>query len=188
MEIAEPFSAAEIRDAVLAAVSRSISPDRLVGYAQAILENARQEARERERVDRSLAAVRPISVDELSSVSDERSRSSQDTELSSEHAGPGKDACALWQAALSELELQMTKATYATWVRPVELLAWESEGDDNGAASTRVVLGTPNEYVRDWLENRLYAPIQRTLSGIAGHPVAVEFECTISSPGKISPC
>jgi chromosomal replication initiation ATPase DnaA len=96
--------------------------------------------------------------------------------LPSEHAEPGNDACSMWQAALSELELQMTKAAFATWIRPVELLAWESEGDDHGGKSTRIVLGTPNEYVRDWLENRLYTPIQRTLSGIAGHPVAVEFE------------
>jgi chromosomal replication initiation ATPase DnaA len=82
----------------------------------------------------------------------------------------------LWQAALSELELQMTKATFATWVRPVELLPWESEGDDNGGERTCVILATPNEYVKDWVENRLYTPIQRTLSGLAGNTVEIEFE------------
>ena len=56
------------------------------------------------------------------------------------------------------------------------LLAWESNGDGNDNARTHVVLGTPNEYVKDWLENRLYTPIVRTLSGIAGHPVEVGFE------------
>jgi hypothetical protein len=176
LEMAEPFSPEEIRSAVLAAVSRSIPPDRLVGYAQTVLESARQEARDRERLNRSLATVRPIGVHEASSVPDERSRSSQEAEPPFKHAGPGKEARALWHAARSELELQMTKATFATWVRPAELLAWESQDDDSGATGTRVVLGTPNEYVRDWLENRLYTPIQRTLSGIAGHPVAVKFE------------
>ena len=82
----------------------------------------------------------------------------------------------MWQAALNELELQMTKATFNTWLRPTELLAWESNGDGNGNARTRVVLGTPNEYVKDWLENRLHTPIQRTLSGIAGNPVEVGFQ------------
>jgi hypothetical protein len=109
-------------------------------------------------------------------VSGEYPASPQDTDAPSSPAGPSKEACALWQAALGELELQMTKGTFATWVRPAELLVWESEGDDNDSARTRVVLGTPNEYVKDWLENRLYTPIRRTLSGIAGNPVEVEFE------------
>ena len=82
----------------------------------------------------------------------------------------------MWRAALSELELQMTNATFSTWLRPARLLVWESRGDDNGSTRTRVVLGTPNEYVKDWLENRLQTPIVRTLSGIVGHPVEVEFE------------
>jgi chromosomal replication initiator protein len=89
-------------------------------------------------------------------------------------AGPGKEALAQWQAALSELELQMTKATFNTWLKPVRLLAWESNGDSD--ARTRVVLSTPNEYVKDWLENRLCTPIRRTLSGIAGNAVELEFE------------
>ncbi len=63
----------------------------------------------------------------------------------------------VWQAALGELELQMTRATFNTWIRPVSAVSWERD---------TFVLGTPNGYIKDWLENRLYAPIQRTLSGI----------------------
>jgi chromosomal replication initiation ATPase DnaA len=70
----------------------------------------------------------------------------------------------------------MTTATFAAWVRPAELMAWESQEDDNGGTRTRVVLGTPNEYVKDWLETRLYAPIQRTLSGIVEQPVEITFQ------------
>jgi hypothetical protein len=187
MEIPERFYPEDIHSAVLAAVSRSVPPERLVGYTQAVLENARREAREQERLKQSLSAIRPASPDEASIVSDEYPASSQDTVDSSVPAGPGKEACRLWQVAQSELALQMTTATYATWVRPAELLAWESQDDDNGGARTRVVLGTPNEYVKDWLENRLFAPIQRTLSGLVGNTVEVEFEVCDQSVDKTHP-
>ena len=63
----------------------------------------------------------------------------------------------VWQAALGELELQMTRATFNTWIKPVSAVSWDRD---------TFVLGTPNGYIKDWLENRLYAPIHRTLSGI----------------------
>ena len=71
----------------------------------------------------------------------------------------------IWQAALGELELQMTRATYNTWIRPVSAISYE-----NGV----FCLGTPNGYIKDWLENRLYTPIQRTLSGILGRETTVQ--------------
>jgi hypothetical protein len=140
------------------------------------LENARRENWERERLKQSLAAVRLTGLDETGAAADGYPASCDDAESFSLLAGPGKEALARWQAALSELELQMTKATFNTWLRPARLLAWESSGDGNGNATTRIVLGTPNEYIKDWLENRLHIPIRRTLSGIAGNAVEVEFE------------
>jgi chromosomal replication initiator protein len=72
----------------------------------------------------------------------------------------------IWNAALGELELQMTKATFNTWVRPATVVSWQ---EDN------FVLGAPNGYIKDWLENRLHTPIQRTLSGIVGQNINVQF-------------
>jgi chromosomal replication initiator protein len=77
-----------------------------------------------------------------------------------------QDAQAIWNAALGELELQMTKATFSTWVKPVMVISWQE---------SNFVLGAPNGYIKDWLENRLYTPIQRTLSGIVGEPIDVQF-------------
>jgi chromosomal replication initiator protein len=76
------------------------------------------------------------------------------------------DAERVWQAALGELELQMTRATFNTWLKPTTAVSWDQEA---------FVLGTPNGYIKDWLENRLYIPIQRTLSGITGQELHVEF-------------
>ncbi|MFN2129522.1 MAG: chromosomal replication initiator protein DnaA [Anaerolineae bacterium] len=77
-----------------------------------------------------------------------------------------QQAESIWNAALGELELQMTKATFSTWVKPTIAVSWQE--DD-------FVLGAPNGYIKDWLENRLHTPIQRTLAGILGRPVNVQF-------------
>jgi chromosomal replication initiator protein len=71
-----------------------------------------------------------------------------------------------WKATLGELELQMTKATFNTWLKEARLLA--SEEDE-------FVIGVPNDYAKDWLENRLSETIVRTLSTVAAKAVSVRF-------------
>jgi len=72
----------------------------------------------------------------------------------------------IWQATLRELQLQMTKATFDTWVKNTRAISHE-EGI--------FVIGVPNDLARDWLENRLLTTVERTLVGIIGHPVEVKF-------------
>ncbi len=72
----------------------------------------------------------------------------------------------VWQAALGELQLQLTKSTFDTWLRDAHLLAYE-----DGV----FVVGVENAYAKDWLENRLLSTIKRTLTGIAGRATEVRF-------------
>lgn len=72
----------------------------------------------------------------------------------------------VWQAALGELQLQVTKSVYDTWLAETTLIAHE-----DGA----FVVGVPNAYTKDWLENRLHATVKRTLAGIVGHAVELNF-------------
>jgi chromosomal replication initiator protein len=81
-----------------------------------------------------------------------------------------------WKATLGELELQMTKATFSTWLRDARLLA----SDEN-----EFVIGVRNDYAKDWLENRLRETIVRTLSTITGDPISVRF--VVWSDELISP-
>src|SRR5712692_9683344 len=81
-------------------------------------------------------------------------------------AARGTSAGQLWHAALGELQLQMTKATFDTWVKPTFALAYE-EGT--------LVVGVRNAYAKQWLENRLYGMIQRTLNHILGRSAEVRF-------------
>lgn len=71
-----------------------------------------------------------------------------------------------WKATLGELELQMTKATFNTWLKDACLLT----SDDDV-----FVIGVRNDYAKDWLENRLRDTILRTLSTIVGHTVDIRF-------------
>ena len=81
-----------------------------------------------------------------------------------------------WKATLGELELQMTKATFNTWLKDARLLACEEN---------EFVIGVRNDYAKDWLENRLRDTILRTLSAIVNQPVTVRF--VVWSDELISP-
>jgi chromosomal replication initiator protein len=72
----------------------------------------------------------------------------------------------LWQAALGQLQLEMPRAAFDTWVRDAELLTYE-----DGA----FVIGVRNAYARDWLEDRLLSTVKRVLTGILGRTVEVRF-------------
>ncbi len=71
-----------------------------------------------------------------------------------------------WQAALGQLQMEMPKATFDTWVRDAKLLAYE-----DGA----FILGVQNAYARDWLDSRLRNTVKRMLTGITNRAADVRF-------------
>jgi chromosomal replication initiator protein len=72
----------------------------------------------------------------------------------------------LWQAALGQVQLEIPRASYETWVRDAELLAYE-DGE--------FIIGVRNAYARDWLEGRLLPTFKRILAGLADRTVGVRF-------------
>ncbi len=71
-----------------------------------------------------------------------------------------------WQAALGELQLQLTRATFDTWVKNTHVISYEDG---------TFLIGVHSGYAKDWLENRLLTTIKRTLTGIVSHTVDVKF-------------
>lgn len=71
-----------------------------------------------------------------------------------------------WKAALGELEMQMTRATFTTWLQGTKALS---------CADGEFVIGVRNDFAKDWLENRLYDLIARTLASVTGQRVNVRF-------------
>lgn len=76
------------------------------------------------------------------------------------------DPHAIWQMLLSEFALQMPSATFNTWVRDTWVIAYE-DGE--------FIIGLPNAYARDWLENRLRNKIKRALGSLIHRSVQVQF-------------
>jgi chromosomal replication initiator protein len=72
----------------------------------------------------------------------------------------------VWQAALGELQLELPRAAFETWLREARLVAYEDG---------TFVVGVANAYAKDWVENRLHAVILRILAHLAGRTVAVRF-------------
>jgi chromosomal replication initiator protein len=60
----------------------------------------------------------------------------------------------LWQAALGEIELSISKANFSTWFKNTTILSKE-----NG----KVIIGVPNGFAKEWLENKYNTYIFRAL-------------------------
>lgn len=71
-----------------------------------------------------------------------------------------------WQMVLGQLQMEMSRAAFETWVKSVEVVSFTGD---------QFVLGTYNSYGRDWLESRLTTTIQRQLQGVLNQAVQVRF-------------
>ncbi len=71
-----------------------------------------------------------------------------------------------WQATIGQLQMEMPKAAFDTWVRNTEFVSYE-----DGC----FIIGVQNAYARDWLENRLASTAKRILTGIMNRTVEVRF-------------
>ncbi len=89
------------------------------------------------------------------------------TQKSSQASGCSLEtAQKLWRAALGELQLQMTRATFDTWLRGSRVIS--CEGDI-------FTVYVRHAYAVAWLQNRLLPLIRRTLRRHAGPDVEVVF-------------
>ncbi len=83
-----------------------------------------------------------------------------------------------WQSVLGQLQTEMPRASFETWVRDTEALSL-----DQGV----MVIAARNEYVCDWLESRLASTIQSLLIGILNQSVSVQFVVQDSSNEELEP-
>lgn len=60
----------------------------------------------------------------------------------------------LWKIALSKIELNISNANFTTWFRSTSIL---------NRKDSSVVVGVPNGFSKEWLENKFYKLILRTL-------------------------
>jgi len=79
------------------------------------------------------------------------------------------DAEQAWQSALGQLQMEMPKASFDTWVRDTKIVTYEDG---------LFTIGVRNAYARDWLDSRLSSTVRRLLIGIMNRDVEVSFVVT----------
>ena len=72
----------------------------------------------------------------------------------------------IWQKALGELQTQVSRANYNTWLRNSHGVSYE-----NGV----FVVGTPSAFVAEWLTRRLHSLVRKTLTHVTGSETDVKF-------------
>ncbi len=64
----------------------------------------------------------------------------------------------LWQAALGEIELSISRANYITWFKNTNIFTRKSN---------QVVISVPNAFTKEWLENKYNKFVLKALKGIS---------------------
>ena len=80
-----------------------------------------------------------------------------------------------WQSVLGQLQMEMPRASFDTWVRDTKPISYQDE---------ILTIGVRNAYARDWLESRLASTVNRLLVGILNASVSVSF--VVSDSEEIS--
>ena len=85
----------------------------------------------------------------------------------------------LWAAVLGQLQMQVTKPNFDTWLKHTSGLAY---------ADGEFVVGTPNAFVAEMLEQRMYSLIAQTVESVVEAEVEVRFavESAWADPSNLS--
>ena len=73
-----------------------------------------------------------------------------------------------WQAMNGQLQMEISKATFDTWVKQTQLIGYD---EDQGIFK----IGAANAYACDWLDSRLKVTMINKLSGMMAWPVNIVF-------------
>jgi len=96
----------------------------------------------------------------------------------SDYYKPLNDTVGLWEKALVEIGLSVSKANFSTWFKNTAI----SKKDDG-----TIVLSVPNAFVKDWLSNKFHKHILRALRNIAPEVRSIEYTIARPVPGKHQP-
>ena len=80
-----------------------------------------------------------------------------------------------WQAVLGELQIQMTRSTFDTWIKHTHVVAYE-----DGV----FVIGVPNTYAVEWLENKLLGVLKRATAAVMKRSVELRFVVRAPTPAQ----
>ena len=79
----------------------------------------------------------------------------------------GASAREVWRAVLGDLQMQLPRPTFETWLKPTEGVA------ENGQV---FVVEAPTTFAVEWLEKRMFHSLQRTLEKVSGEPLQLQLQ------------
>ncbi len=83
-----------------------------------------------------------------------------------------------WRAVLGELELQLPRPTFDTWLKQTDGVACDESS---------FLVAAPTAFAVTWLERRMYADIQKTVEKVTGQALEIRFEVNRSEPDADTP-
>ena len=78
----------------------------------------------------------------------------------------------VWRAVLGDLQMQLPRPTFETWLKPTEGVA------ENGQI---FIVEVPTSFAVEWLERRMFHALQRTLEKVVDRPM--ELQLRVKSEG-----
>ncbi len=78
-----------------------------------------------------------------------------------------RSALEIWEAALGELQIQVNKSNYRTWLEKTIGLSYQ----DN-----QFIVGVPNTFVAEYLDKNQRSLIEKVLAGLTHHKVQAQFQ------------
>lgn len=82
----------------------------------------------------------------------------------------------LWQSALTEIELSISKANFSTWFRNTSIIS-KKDGV--------VLLSVPNSFTKEWLENKYNRLVLRSLRNLTSEIKDIKFTIISQSQGVV---
>jgi len=89
-----------------------------------------------------------------------------------------RSASEIWESALGELQVQLSRPNYDTWLK-----------DTRGLEVTEAALtiGTPTVFAAEWLRHRLAPLVRKTVTRVAGKELDIRFAVVDPNPATRTP-
>jgi chromosomal replication initiator protein len=82
----------------------------------------------------------------------------------------------IWEAALGELQIQVNKPNFRTWLARTTGLGYEKG---------QFVIGVPNTFVAEYLDKNQRSLIEKVLTGITHQKVRVQFKVNVNQQNAL---
>ena len=88
------------------------------------------------------------------------------------------DARSLWAAVLADLQLQLPRPTFETWVKPTAGVAFQGD---------RFIVVARTPFAAEWLEKRMFHALQSALERAAGRGLQLQLQTLAAHSGEEPP-